>query len=839
MFQKIIILITLIISPSFIYGAIFKGNVIDDSKNPIPYAEIYFPKDEKKITADENGFFTTTLSAGKYTIVIEAIGYYSTEITFRLSPQETLEKIIILAPNERELAAIEVRANSRDIAKEVMRNASDKRTYYLDQYQSMKMDTYYRMSLKEEKNDTTYYHKDSVPDPLPRITEQSHLSEVKANIYKDRYRFKELVYASNEFSDAKPENSGNAQVSMEIGEQSIVPQQWLYSNPYLLQSYTGFTEYDFNQSLLDLPNLSERKFLSPLAPSASINYKFDLLLIFFNENKKYYKIKLEPIFRTEALFHGYITIEDSTWAVTEVDLSIYKYTLKYHEQVSIHQYYTEVAPDIFYPTRRDISYTIKEGKNKIMGAFQCRNSNIEINPSFSEELFSEETKTYTDEAFDQDSLFWASKREIPFDSLEQRYAFRCDSLQAVYRSPEYYREIDSTYNAIRFMDFILYGVGFKNRSKNYDIFINPLIMQVNPVGIGGYRHKLGGSFTKEFENAYTLETTGEMDYGFRNKDIRGRGGVGLTYVPKKFVRTFIRFGDFYDMINTYASIGSIFSRSNFVRTQTLSISQRMEVVNGLFAELSLEYSDQEPITGLSLERWSERVFGSLNNPIDFDRYVKSELRLDIVYRFKQKYMIKKKKKIILGTAYPEVNFVWRKGISGLFNSEVNFDYLEIGVKHDKELGRWGTAQWSFLAGSFVNKKNLRILEHRYFRGSDAIFFSDPLRSFQLLGPTLSTPNAFLRGNYFHHLDGVFLNKIPLINRLKITEAIGAAFLSIPDQNFFHAEMYLGLERVVRIRRELFRFGVYGSTADGSISNARFEFKIGVNFYNTFTKKWSY
>jgi hypothetical protein len=474
-----------------------------------------------------------------------------------------------------------------------------------------------------------------------------------------------------------------------------------------------------------------------------------------------------------------------------------------------------------------------------MGAFQCRNSNIEINPSFSEDLFSEETKTYTDEAFDQDSLFWASKREIPFDSLEQRYAFRCHSLQAVYRSPEYYREIDSTYNAIRFMDFILYGVGFKNRSKNYDIFINPLIMQVNPVGIGGYRHKLGGSFTKEFENAYTLETTGEMDYGFRNKDIRGRGGVGLTYVPKKFVRTFIRFGDFYDMINTYASIGSIFSRSNFVRTQTLSISQRMEVVNGLFAELSLEYSDQKPITGLSLERWSERVFGTLNNPIDFDRYVKSELRLDIVYRFKQKYMIKKKKKIILGTAYPEVNFVWRKGIPGLFNSEVNFDYLEIGVKHDKELGRWGTAQWSFLAGSFVNKKNLRILEHRYFRGSDAFFFSDPLRSFQLLGPTLSTPNTFLRGNYFHHLDGVFLNKIPLINRLKITEAIGAAFLSIPDQNFFHAEMYLGLERVVRIRRELFRFGVYGATADGSISNARFEFKIGVNFYNTFTKKWSY
>lgn len=839
MFQKILILIILISSPSFIYGAIFKGKVVDDSKNPIPYAEIYFPKDEKKITADENGFFLTTLTAGKYTIVVEAIGFYSNEVSFRISTNETLEKIITLAPNEKELAAIEVRANSRDIAKEVMSNASDKRSYYLRRYEAMKMDTYYRMSLKEEKNDTTYYHKDSIPEPLPRITIQSHLSEVKANIFIDKNRFKELVYASNEFTTDKPSTGGGANVSIELGEQSIAPQQWLYSNTYLLQSYTGFTEFDFNQTLLDLPNLSERKFLSPLAPSASLNYKFDLLLIFFDKNKKYYKIKIEPVFKTEALFHGYLTIQDSTWAVTEVDLSIYKYTLKFHDNVSIHQRYSEIAPDIFYPTQRDISYTIKEGKSIISGTLKCRNSNIEINPIFQDKLFSEETKTYTDEAFDQDSTFWSSQREIPFDTLEQRYAFKCDSLQAVYRSPEYYHEIDSTYNAIRFMDFILYGVGYKNRSKNYDIYINPLIMQVNPVGIGGYRHKLGGSFTKEFENAYTLETTAEIDYGFRNKDIRGRGGVGLTYVPKKFVRTFIRFGDFYDMINTYASIGSIFSRSNFVRSQTFSISQRMEVVNGLFAELSLEFSDQQPITNLSLDRWSERVFGSLNNPIDFDRYIKTEIRLDILYRFKQKYMIKKKKKIILGTAYPEINFVWRKGVPGLFNSEVNFDYLEVGIRHDKELGRWGTAQWSFLAGSFVNKKNLRILEHRYFRGSDAIFFSDPLRSFQLLGPTLSTPNAFIRGNYFHHLDGVFLNKIPLINRLKLTEAIGAAFLSIPDQNFFHAEMYLGVERIVRIRRELFRFGVYGATADGSISNARFEFKIGVNFYNTFTKKWSY
>jgi hypothetical protein len=49
----------------------------------------------------------------------------------------------------------------------------------------------------------------------------------------------------------------------------------------------------------------------------------------------------------------------------------------------------------------------------------------------------------------------------------------------------------------------------------------------------------------------------------------------------------------------------------------------------------------------------------------------------------------------------------------------------------------------------------------------------------------------------------------------------------------------GVERIARIKQQLFRLGAYAVTAKNSLNEPDLTFKFGVSFYNTFTKKWDY
>ncbi|MBL4623873.1 MAG: carboxypeptidase-like regulatory domain-containing protein [Flavobacteriales bacterium] len=835
------------------FGQYINGQLIDNQGNAMPFANVYVKESTYGVSTDGSGKFFLELAQGDHVIVFSFVGYETIEELIEMG-NEPIKLIVTLKQSATLLNDVEIVADTRDRAKQIMKQVRDKRSYYLGQVENYECKTYLKTSLEKElikpkKSDTLKLINDSLNegktdknDDLKNYfkKEKLNLIESVSQTYFERPgKYKEKIKAYHDYAEQKGDGDGrDVSISYDFEERGIAPSSFVAVNSYLLYQDVSSVELNFYKKHINYPAVCNKPLLSPLASGSQLSYIYDFGGAFYEDGKKIYRIDFRPILKTEALFSGTLFIEDSSWALKTIDVKINSAAMMMCKEFRIIQNYEEVDSAIYLPTRREITYTIKDGRYEILGNTRVNHSGYKVNQEFPPRFFNNEIKEYEVDAFDKDSTYWVNERPITLKDTELEFIHESDSMSKYYVSDEYFAKIDSSFNKINGWTPLV-GIGHRNRRLGTEWYISGLMEQINPFGIGGYRHKLPAYINKDFDNGLGIESKGFVDYGFTNQDVKGELEVGLTYNPKKFMKTAIRAGDTYEMINDYASIEQTFSRSNYIRSRSYGITQRLEVLNGLYAELAFDYTDQDPIDNLQLAEWSNYLFGSLNNPVDFTSYKKSEIKLELLYRINQKYVFKKGRKLIIGSNYPEVTFTYRKGIPNILGSEVDFDYVELGASDELNIGRYGKSRWQIKGGTYLNKKNLRVLEYKYFRGSDRYFFSDPVTSFQLLGPTKSTPNEYLSANYIHHFQGTLLNKIPLVNKLKLEIAAGTGVLLIPDDSFAHIELFAGIERVFRIKEQLFRVGAYAVGADNTVDAADLTYKFGISFFNPFTKSWDY
>ncbi len=815
-----------------------KGVVKDEQGLPLFHVAVFVPGTNLGTHTNEKGEYQINLKPGNYNLNYNFIGYETVIKQIQIGQEKIQVFDIILKMNNNEMPMLVVNADRRDFVKRLVRGASDQREFYAKQMENYSVGFYGRTSMEkiDFKRDTS----DKIIQPPVIQNAIYNVNENAGTLYSSGNQIKLKVDAFRDFKPKSNDNFSSISVSFEYGEETIVNDRDRWQDPYELSSASCYSEFSLKENALTLPQLTDKKIISPIASTALLSYTFDLVGIDTLNGEKFYKLSVMPIFKLEALFNGYIWIQDTTFVVGKLELNLADEVMPFFSDFSWKEEFVELESNRWVSKGKSIYGKVKEGKTQRLCHVEYKFKEYEFSITAPLNMQNSEVLKYDDYAFDRDSIYWESRQLIPLSSLELKYKHECDSLQKRFDDPKIQAEKDSAFNKITFWDVTLSGVAWRNRAKGTSYYINPLIAQANVFGIGGYRHKFGGSFSQYFKsNDFVLETDGYVDYGFANKDVRGKGGIGLTYYPKKFVRTFIRFGDYYDMINTFSSFSSVFSRSNYVRAKMFSIEQRMELINGLYASLTYEFCDQMPINNLVQDAWSSQLFGDVNKPIEFQRYTKSEFNLNLQWRPGQTYYYKRNRKVVTGFKNPEFKFNYRKGVPGMFGSEVNFDYIELKIHDDYQLPRFGTGEWTVQGGSFVNKSNLRLLEYKYFRGSDLIFFSDPNASFQLLDQVFLTPNAYYRGNYVHSFNGMFFNKIPLLNRLKLNELVGSAFIAIPSENFIHQEIFVGIQKQIRIKEQLFRLGAFLVTSDSNLDKANYTFKFGISYWNTYTKKWSY
>lgn len=837
--QKLLLILTTFLSISASCQYVVKGNVLDEYGKGIPGVRVAIENSTYGVPTNANGaYFLEVNSKGEFLITYSMLGFDSKTDTVKVEDKINIHDVTLVEIST-ELNAVEVYADKRDIAKEVMKATIDNKKSMQRQYESYQCNTYIKTSLEKE-NRIPMFKEEDEPEGRQRM---NFIESYSISRFQEKNTFKEEYLAHHDFSD---KSSSSVVVSADFSNpNSLIPSQVIEYNPYIFFEKVEDGEFDPYQNLIDLPKVSSKPIVSPLSATAFVNYKFYLKSVFIEDDQKIYDIIVEPRFKESPLFSGNLFIIDSIWVIKSMDLSINSSAMEFFKDFRIIQDFEEVDGN-WVSIRREFIYTINDGADRVLANTRVHHSDYQFDVDFDKNEFKNVVVEYADDAFEKDSAYWVDTRPIQLKPEELEFIKEQDSIMKIIESDEYIDSVNKEFNKVTFWDIVLSGVGFRNREKKQEIFINPIISQVQFFGVGGYRHKLGGSYSKEFENAQKIRVDGNIDYGFRNKDVKGDLGVEYTFLPKHFGSFKVRGGDIYDFVTMEQSITSFFSRGNYVRKTFIGLSQRFEIVNGLYGRLSYDYSTRRSIANLELSPFMDSIGVLLGwqQPQPYETYTVSIFELELLYRFKQKYLIKGGKKIIVGTEYPQLRLTYKMGIPDMFGSDVNFDYIEIGATDEITFGTWGNMKWDVEAGTFLGDKNnidnVQFIEQKFFRGSDFFFFSQPLQSLQMLDSTFNTARPFVQAYVIHHFNGALLGKVPLINKLKIHVFGGGGFLYINDINYSHLEAYVGIERVFKIRKQLFKVAlIYAFRENNNPNTALFNLKFGLDFFNSWNNQWSW
>jgi len=811
---------------------LLKGRITDETGNPIPFAKIRIVNTSYGTVANALGNFQLELGYETYVVHYSAIEFISRTDTITVQNDIHLVEIKLL-PEASELEETVITAKmKRDLGKEIMKQVIDKRNYFRDLVPQYSCNTYCFTSLEKEVAD-------SVKTDSVISRQKMNLTEWNGtSYYKAASRYKDVIDAYTDLTDAGSSSGVVTIVTGGTDDDYLNPGTYNPTNPYLFVN--GIKDADINlfDNLIQAPGLCQRPLISPMAYNAFLYYSFSLKGSFYDDDqRKIYEIQVNPRFREEALFDGTLFIRDSVWELVSYELGINKDALNYFKEMRLVCDFEKVGDRII-PTRREFIYLVREGRRKIHGTIRLLHSGYAFDYDDSDRKFWLETTVYTPEALDRDTTYWNKVRPFHLKQEEILFIQQQDSIKKYHASEAYLKKQDSTYNTLNIWDFLFNGIGFRNTFKKQEFYFNALIEQVVPFGVGGYRHRFDFTYDKGFKNNHELSINPLVDYGFLNKDLKGQLGVSYMYNPRRFSKIFVEAGDVYDFMNGYQSIQGTFAPANRVRNRKFELYHRMELINGLYFKAGFFYSNRSSIDDLKYPSWVD-AFGTFSKPEPFEGYKIFMTDLEFAYHFRQKYMLKGNQKIIIGSQWPILSLQYKKGWPTIFGGQSNFDFVEARLTDEINLNSLGNSEYRLVAGAFLRKSDLRLVEHKFFRTSDKWFFSNPVNSMQLLDTALNTSNSYLQFNAIHHFNGFFLNKIWLLNRLKLQETAGGGLLVIPDAHFALAELYVGLERTFRIRKQQFRIGAYAVSAVNSYGTSDVQFKFGINFYDSFRRKWDY
>ena len=859
-----------------IYAQGVRGSVKAENGEPLAYTTIFVKQTGSGTTTNENGDYEISLpAAGRYEIVFQYLGYETAERVAVVST-DFVEINVTLKTQVTVLPTVTINAEDEDPAYTIMRKAIAKAKYHLHLLDNYSARVYIKGS--GQLKDYPWLAKKRLEKEgieKGRVFVMESISDIK---YTRPGKFEEKVISIR--SDGRDNNTSptpyifGSFYEPEVAEtiSPLSPKAFSY---YKFEYLGTFKDRDYEVSRIKVIPRSK----GDDVVDGVLNIVEDWWAI---HSMDIHTSKLGIDVNIKAV---YAPIEEKAWMPVshrfKVDGKVFGFDFEFNYLATVSGYKIKVNPDVYIETKdmqvvdekiekeeakkieekikptskkalakqdqtKQLQKRLSEGKEitrKELNTIVKEYEKAEVKQQPAPEIIANTTYKIDSGAYKKDSSYWASVRPVPLTKEEVKGYQKQDSLAEVTRK----REEGDTLKASKHKGFqpwdLIIGDNYKiSKHSNLKIFFP--IPNFNTVDGWNFNYKVTFGtilqdtnrtqlkITPVFRYAFSRkEPSGYLDFSVRNKNynLKVQGGRFIQqynpdepilpivnsfmtlFLEKNLMKIYER--DYIDLsfkrnLNPNFSIHTDWS---WARRRELFNTSDFKIVNRDKIE---DYTPNRPVN-------EELLDTSFPN---HDAFIGS---IGVTVRPWIKYTVYNDRRMEVPNSAPIITLDYRKGFNGALNSSIDFDQLELGIKHGFKIGVRGNADIALRGGIFLNSDKLYFMDYKHFQGNKTPFITnDPVGSFRLLEYyQFSTADKYFAGNVHYQFRKFLITNIPLVRMAGVRENVFVNYLASPTSKNY-TEVGYSIDGILRF----LRLEAAASFRDGKYLD--YGFRIGIASYIT-------
>lgn len=732
------------------------GIVVDESGQPVPYANVVLKGSNRGIVTNEDGRFYIESPDTYRTLVVSSVGFDNKEVALtkavnydfkiQLGSGQKLNEVVVYSgkTSKKNNPAL-------DILRKIWARKRKNGLYMFDQYQ---MDKYEKVEFDMNSIDSAFM-KQKIFKGMEFIFDQVDTSAVTGKTYLPIFINEALsnVYGDNKLKKVKEILKANKNSGFSQNQQIIAFIKDLY------------TDYDIYANYL---TFFDKGFTSPLSRTGIDVYNYVLADSAYIGKKWCYNIVFYPRRKNELTFKGDFWVNDTTFAIKSINMAVTKSAnINWVKDIYIEQEFEVVNDSVFLLTKdymmTDFAFNKREKSKGVYGKRTTFFQNHKFNVAKPADFYREEVNYVDKSAYEKPDEFWEQNRFEKLSKDEQGVYKMLDTLKTV---PKFKR----IYNAVAIL-----GSGYVEFDKlNFDY--GPIYSTFGYNDVEGVRLRVGGRTYFGQNDPWRLQMY--TAYGF--DDNKFKYGLSGKWMIDKKSRIILSGGNRRDVEQIGASLtttNDVLGRS-FASSSLFSTGNNGKLTNINLTTFGIEI---EPFKNLVFgTQFSYRTLESASPVFSLDYYTdatKTTTRGD-VKQFEAAVQLDWTpgrqtigygvERDVVDNPYPRIFVNYAAGYKGIANSDFDYQRLQLYYKQPILIGPIGRTNLIMEAGKTFGTVPLGLMS--IVPGNQTYFTIE--NTFSNLNFYEFVADQYVTFQWEHNFHGKLFARVPGLRKLNLREIVG-------------------------------------------------------------------